>query len=160
MATSKKVKTLTEKQEKFCVEFSRTGDAGKSAAAAGYSHSSPYAASAIGCGLLTKPKIKERLQELHNKKTNAAIADAQEIKERLTAILRQETEEDVMVNEGCGDGVTKGTVRRKRAGTREALKAAELLGRMAGAFDDRVTVKNLIPVVIKDDLGDEEKDTD
>lgn len=153
---TKKVKTLTEKQEKFCVEFSRTGDAGKSYAAAGYKANSSYAASANGCRLLTDPKIKERLQELHNTKTNAAIADAQEIKERLTAILRQETEEEVIVNEGCGDGISKGTVRRKKAGTREALKAAELLGRMAGAFDDRVTVKNLIPVVIKDDLGDED----
>lgn len=153
---TKKVKGLTEKQEKFCVEFSRTGDAGKSYAAAGYKAKNPYSASANGCRLLTDPKIKERLQELHNTKTNAAIADAQEIKERLTAILRQETEEEVIVNEGCGDGVTKGTVRRKKAGTREALKAAELLGRMAGAFDDRVTVKNLIPVVIKDDLGDED----
>ena len=73
------------------------------------------------------------------------IADAREIQERLTTILRQELDEEQIVVEGCGEGVSEATVKTRKAQLKDVLKAAELLGKMQGAFDN-MKVEITVPV--------------
>lgn len=76
---------MTLKQDKFIDEFIATGNASEAARRAGYS---PKTANVIGSENLTKlnNQIQSRLEELESER----IADAQEVLERLTSILRGE----------------------------------------------------------------------
>jgi phage terminase small subunit len=53
-------KKLTDKQKKFCLEYIRDWNATRAAIAAGYSERS---AKEIGCENLTKPNIKQFIEE-------------------------------------------------------------------------------------------------
>ena len=116
---------MTEKQKRFCDEYLVDYNATQAAVRAGYSAKSAYS---IGEENLRKPEIKtyidERLEQLHNERT----ADATEVMEFLTEVMRDEGE---------------GSVSR--------LKAAELLGKRFGLFTDKLNVEGNIPVVIAGD---------
>ena len=76
---------MTEKQKRFCDFYIETGNAKEAAIRAGYSEKT---AKQIGQENLTKPDLRayidERLAELKNERT----ADAQEVLEYLTAVMR------------------------------------------------------------------------
>lgn len=76
---------LTQKQESFCLEYFKTGNATQAAITAGYS--SKTAASIASVNLL-RPGVKARLQELHQTVQDATIADVRERKQILTEIAR------------------------------------------------------------------------
>lgn len=87
-----------------------------------------------------KTYIDEQLERLHNEKT----ADAQEVLEYLTAVMRgQHTEQTLQL---VGDGVQ--TITDIDVSARERLKAAELIGKRYGMFKDNLDVGGSIPVVI------------
>lgn len=95
-----------------------------------------------------KAYIDEQLERLHNEKT----ADAQEVLEYLTAVMRgQHTEQTLQL---VGDGVQ--TITDIDVSARERLKAAELIGKRYGMFKDNLDVGGSIPVVISG--GDELED--
>lgn len=95
-----------------------------------------------------KTYIDEQLERLHNEKT----ADAQEVLEYLTAVMRgQHTEQTLQL---VGDGVQ--TITDIDVSARERLKAAELIGKRYGMFKDNLDVGGSIPVVISG--GDELED--
>jgi len=111
---------------------------------AGYS---PKTAYSIGEENLKKPELKtyidEQLEQIHNEKT----ADAQEVIEYLTAVMRgQHTEQTLQL---IGEGVQK--IANIDVSAKERLKAAELIGKRYGMFKDNVNV-DLEPVVIVNDL--------
>lgn len=76
---------MNARQKKFCDEYLIDCNATQAAIRAGYS---PKTAKSIGQENLTKPDLKayidEQLELLHNQKT----ADAQEVLEYLTAVMR------------------------------------------------------------------------
>lgn len=78
-------KELTQKQERFSVEYYRTGDGTQSAITAGYSRKS---ASKIASQNLAKPEIKARIHRLRAMEVKLAIADVDERKEILTEVYR------------------------------------------------------------------------
>lgn len=84
-----------------------------------------------------KKYIDERLEELHNQKT----ADAQEVLEYLTSVLRGESEAEEIVVEGCGDGVSEARTMRKGPSEKDRLKAAELLGKRFGLYTDKMELE-------------------
>ena len=84
MATSTKSK-LTPKQEKFCLNYLKMGNATQAAIAAGYSKRT---ANRIASQNLSKLDIVTRLKELNAKVASSSIMDVQERKERLTEIAR------------------------------------------------------------------------
>ena len=87
--------------------------------------------------------IDEQLERIHNEKT----ADAQEVLEYLTAVMRgQHTEQTLQL---IGDGVQK--IADIDVSAKERLKAAELIGKRYGMFKDNVGI-DLEPVVIVNDL--------
>jgi phage terminase small subunit len=135
---------MNAKQKRFCDEYLIDCNATQAAIRAGYS---PKTAYSIGVENLKKPELKnyidEQLERIHNEKT----ADAQEVLEYLTAVMRGEHTEQVL--KLIGEGVQ--TVTDIDVAARERLKAAELIGKRYGMFKDNVGV-DLEPVVIVNDL--------
>ncbi|MGN1013825.1 MAG: terminase small subunit, partial [Butyricicoccus sp.] len=80
------------------------------------------------------------------------IADAQEVMEYLTSVLRGESRSSVL----CMAGEGTQEVIEKPPDEKEKLKAAELLGRRYSLFTDKMSISGAVPVVIsgEDDLED------
>ena len=91
----------------------------------------------------TKTYIDEQLERIHSEKT----ADAQEVLEYLTAVMRGKHKEQIL--QLIGDGVQE--ITDIDVSAKERLKAAELIGKRYGMFKDNVSV-DLEPVVIVNDL--------
>lgn len=140
---------MNARQKKFCDEYLVDCNATQAAIRAGYSQKT---AKQIGQENLTKPDLKayidEQLEQMHNKKT----ADAQEVLEYLTAVMRgQHTEQTLQL---IGEGVQK--IADIDVSAKERLKAAELIGKRYGMFKDNLDVGGAVPVVISG--GDELED--
>ena len=128
---------LTIKQEKFCLEYVKSGNARTAYIAAGYSHNKDGTTDVNACRLLKNDKIKARLAELANEIKNDSIADAVEMQETLTKIIRRELPEEVIVD---------GEIMTKKASLKDVVNAIEKLGRMQGCFDNKLSVELAIPV--------------
>ena len=93
--------------EAFCLHYAKTGNATESYKQAGYSPKSDNSAASSARRLLQNVKVKGRLQELADEMAEDKIADIREIHEILSAIVRGETLEDVVIVEGKGNGVVR-----------------------------------------------------
>ena len=137
---------LNVKQEAFCLHYAKTGNATESYKIAGYQCKNDAVVAASAVRLLNQVKVKARLAELAEQMASEKIANAKEIQERLTAILRGELKEDQVVVEGCGDGVSEASIIHRDPQLKDVIKAGELLAKMQGAFDNKVQVELTIPV--------------
>lgn len=140
----KGVVAMNARQKRFCDEYLIDCNATQAAIRAGYS---PKTAKVTGAKMLTNANLKayidEQLERIHNEKS----ADAQEVLEYLTAVMRgQHTEQTLQL---IGDGVQK--IADIDVSAKERLKAAELIGKRYGMFKDNVGI-DLEPVVIVNDL--------
>lgn len=144
---------LTPRQEKFCIEYAASGNAYKSAIAAGYSDA--YAKGNVG-KLLENVRVKTRLQELKEKAESEKIADVKEMQEKLTEIIRQSLDEEVIVIEGVGDGCSEARTMTKKPSTKDVISAITTLGKMQGAFVEKVEQQVDMELNIKIDYGDED----
>ncbi|BDQ54943.1 MULTISPECIES: terminase small subunit [Enterococcus] len=142
---------MTEKQKRFCDFYIETGNATQAAIKAGYSEKT---AKQIGQENLTKPDLRayidERLAELKNERT----ADAQEVLEYLTAVMRGEYKEATLI--GVGEGAQ--AVVDIDVGAKDRLKAAELLGKRHALFTDKVDLQTG-DIVIKVGEWDADEET-
>lgn len=142
---------MTEKQKRFCDFYIETGNAKEAAIRAGYSEKT---AKQIGQENLTKPDLRayidERLAELKNERT----ADAQEVLEYLTAVMRGEYKEATLI--GVGEGAQ--AVVDIDVGAKDRLKAAELLGKRHALFNDKVDLQTG-DIVIKVGEWDADEET-
>ena len=102
------------------------------------------AASAVR--LLNQVKVKARLAELAEQMASEKIANIKEIHEYLTSVIRGETTDDVVVTEGCGDGVSEAKVVKVRTNNVARIKAATELAKMQGAYDNKLQVELTVPV--------------
>lgn len=139
-----KKRKLTEKQKRFIDYYIELGNATEAARRAGYSEKT---AKQIGNENLTKLDffIKERLKELEDKQ----IAKAEEVLKYLTAAMRGEIDEEVVVVENTGDYESKARIVKKQISARERIKAAELLGKRYTLFTDKLDVSEPISITIK-----------
>lgn len=126
---------MTPRQQKFCDAYIASGNATQSAIQAGYSKKTAYS---IGEENLKKPELKKYIDEKLQAISSAKIADATEVLEYLSSVLRGESQSEVVVIEGCGDGVSEAKTMMKSPDEKERLKAGELLGRRYRLFTDRV----------------------
>ncbi len=126
---------LTEKQERFIDYYIETGNATEAARRAGYSEKT---AKQIGSENLTKLDffIKKRLKELED----VRIAKADEVLKHLTAAIRGEIEEEVVVVESIGDGESRARIIKKQISAKERIRAAELLGKRYALFTEKLDV--------------------
>ena len=146
---------MTEKQKMFADEYLIDLNATRAYRAVYKTIKNDGVARRNGSRLLTNADIKkyidERLEEIHNEKT----ADAQEVMEYLTAVLRGESISEEIVVEGLGDGMSEARAMEKRPSERDRLKAAELLGKRFGLYTDRVEMDADMDLNITIDYGDD-----
>lgn len=147
---------FTEKQKRFCDEYLIDLNATQAAIRSGYSKKT---ARQIGMENLTKPYIKEYIKKRMSEKEKELIADQDEIMKYLTAVMRREKRESVVVTLSKEKSTyvpdENGTMRKQTvkedipklveipAKLSDANKAAELLGRRYGLYSDKVEVSGL-----------------
>ncbi len=142
---------LTIKQEKFCLEYAECGNARQAYIKAGYSHTKDSTVDVNACRLLKNDKVQARLAELAEEVKNNSIANIQEMQEKLTQIIRQETTEDVIVTEFIGDGCSEARLQEKKPAVKDVISAINTLGKMQGLFKDKIEVEAIIPVFAGED---------
>ena len=160
---------MTEKQKRFCDEYLIDLNATQAAIRAGYSEKT---ARAIGAENLTKPYIREYIDQRLAEKEDDLIAKQDEVMKYLTSVMRRDKKEHVVVTLSKEESTyvpdENGVMRKHTikedipevieipARLTDANKAAELLGRAYGIYTDKVDVEGAIPVVITgaDDLED------
>lgn len=96
-----------------------------------------------------KTFIDEKLAEMSNERT----ADAQEVLEYLTSVMRGKEKEETLI--GLGEGAQGKT--KIEVGAKDRLKAAELLGKRHALFTDKVDL-NTGDIIIKIGEWDDEED--
>lgn len=142
---------MTEKQKLFADEYLIDLNATRAYLAAYPNVKNKEVARRAGSRLLTfvdvQAYIDERLEKIHNENT----ADAQEVIEYLTSVLRGESMSDEIVVEGTGDGCSEARIVRKAPNENNKLKAAELLGKRYGLFTDKQQVTVQVPIFEGDD---------
>lgn len=144
---------LNARQKAFCEFYVACGNATEAAKKAGYSERT---ARSIGQRLLTNVDIKNYIQELMDKIEEKRMASAEEVIKFLTASMRGEIEEEVIVVEGQRDGVSEARKEKKQLSAKDRIKAAELLGKRHMLWTDKAKIEGSIPVMIvgEDDLDD------
>lgn len=158
---------LTAKQQRFCDEYLIDLNATQAAIRAGYSEKT---ARQIGTENLSKPAISEYIEKRMAEKEDALIAKQDEVMKYLTAVMRRELSEHVVVTvseeKSYYEPDDNGTM-RKRSERKEtpkiveipsrisdANKAAELLGKAYGIYTDRVENDVDMDLNITVDYGD------
>lgn len=142
---------LTPKQKRFCDEYLIDMNTTQAAIRAGYSKKTAYA---IGQENLKKPRIKEYIQKRLAEKEAALVADQNEVLQYLTSVLRGETQSEIVVVEGTGDGCSAARTMQKAPDEKERLKAAEMLGKAHCIFTEKVEQQVDMELNITVDYGD------
>lgn len=141
---------MTDKQKRFADEYLIDCNATRAYKAAYPSTKKDVTARVNGSKLLTNANIKayidEQLEKIHDEKT----ADAKEVMEYLTSVMRGEHSDEVLRMDGDSVQVKDSLI----AATKDRLKAAELLGKRYGLFTDKLNVSGEAPVIIVDDLDE------
>lgn len=147
---------LSMKQEKFCLEYAKSGNQRQAYLAAGYKCKNDASADASASQLLRNPKVKERLAELAEELKNASIADITEMQQILTSIIRKQMTEEVIVVESVGDYMTEARKMDKEPSIKDIINAITTLGKMQGAFVEKVQQEVDMDLNIVVDYGDAE----
>lgn len=138
--------SLNVKQENFCLHYAKTGNATESYKVAGYQAKTEGAAYAASNRLLKNVKVKARLEELAKELAGEKIASIKEVQERLTSILRGELQEEQVIVEGCGEGISEARIVKRQPQLKDVIKAGEMLAKMQGGFDSKLQVELTVPV--------------
>lgn len=129
---------MTEKQKRFADEYLIDLNATRAYKAAYPNVKKDSVAAQAASRLLRNVKVKsyidERMEEIRTEKT----ADAQEVLEYLTAVMRNEVTEEVVVVEGEGEGCSSARRVEKDVSVKDRNKAAELLGKRYRLFIDKI----------------------
>ena len=138
---------MTPKQQKFCDEYIKTGNATQSAINAGYSKKT---AKQIGQQNLTKLDLKAYIDERLKQLEDERIADANEVMKFLTSVMRGEVTEPVAILDG--DGKQKVVNLQPNVQTRKS--AAVDIGKRYALFTDKTEVAITEMPVFVDDIGE------
>lgn len=134
---------MNAKQKRFCDEYLIDSNATQAAIRAGYS---PKTANEQGNRLLANVSIKtyieEQLEKIHSEKT----ADAQEVMEYLSSVMRGEQKEQVL--KLVGEGVQE--IVEIDVGAKDRIKCAELIGKRHGMFKENVNLGESRVVIVSD----------
>lgn len=141
---------MTEKQKRFCDEYLIDCNATRAYKVAYPTVKKDEVARANASRLLTNANVQkyinDRMQKIHNEKT----ADAQEVVEYLTSVLRGQSKSSVLARDEIGAE----RVIEKPPDEKERLKAAELLGKRYGLYTDKVDLDADAELHICIDYGD------
>lgn len=139
---------MTDKQRKFCDEYLIDCNATRAYRKAYPNVKKDSSAAVCATKLLRIAKVQEYINKQLEKISSEKIADAKEVMEYLTSVLRGESQSEIVVIEGTGDGCSDARRMNKAPDEKEKLKAAELLGKRYGLFTDKLEVDGNAKVVI------------
>ena len=142
---------MTAKQMRFCDEYLIDLNATQAAIRAGYSEKT---AGVMAAENLTKPIIREYIDQRMKEKESELIADQDEVLKYLTSVLRGKSQSEVVVVENIGDFMSEARTMQKAPDEKERLKAAELLGKRYGLYKDTVNEVVDMDLKITVDYGD------
>nr|DAN45081.1 MAG TPA: Terminase small subunit [Caudoviricetes sp.] len=147
---------MTEKQKRFCDEYLIDCNATRAYKAVYKNIKNDVVAATNGGRLLRNAEVQkyidDRMEEIHNEKT----ADAQEVIEYLTSVMRGESTSEEIVVEGIGDGCSTARAIEKAPSEKDRLKAAELLGKRYGLYTDKVDMDTDLDLNITIDYGEDD----
>lgn len=142
---------LTPKKKKFADEFLKCGNQSEAYRRAyNCKNMKPVTITEAASKLMRDYDVITRIKEQREKLNKSNIADAQEIQETLTKLIRGEIEEECISSLGKGNGVFEPIKVKKEISPKDRIKAGELLAKMSGAFNINLNVKD-VPV-IQDDI--------
>lgn len=142
---------ITTKQQRFISEYLKDCNATQAAVRAGYSEKSAYS---IGQRLLKNDEVRQAVEAEMDRIRTENTADAQEVVEYLTSVMRGGERETVPIF--VGEGVQELT--EKPVGAKDRIKAAELLAKRYGLLTERTELSGVSQVQIVDDLGSDPGD--
>lgn len=159
---------LTVKQQAFADYYIESGNATESAVKAGYSKKT---AQQMGTENLLKPVISDYIRKKLEEMSSERIADATEVMEYLTGVMRREHKEYVPMTiskeESKWVNGKKQTAKSEEveiveipARLSDANKAAELLGKRYKLFTEKAEVEVTGAVQFVDDITGDSDDTD
>lgn len=165
---------LTKKQQNFVDEYLIDLNATQAAIRAGYSVDT---AAVIGCENLTKPNISEPIGKALAERSKRTGINADRIITELAKIAFVNPTDVIDMNEATIKGNSNrddtaaissvkvkviptedGNITEREVKTYDKIKALELLGKHIGIFSDKLKVESAIPIVIMDDLGEDDAD--
>lgn len=126
---------LNERQKAFADYYIQTGNATEAAIKAGYSEKT---ARSIGAENLTKPDISAYIRERLDEQSNKRVADANEVIEFYTAVMRGEVKDQFGLDASLSDRLKAGDALMKRyAVTDNGSKGIiEKLDKVLGDIDE------------------------
>jgi phage terminase small subunit len=149
-------RVMTANQRKFADEYLIDCNATRAYKAAYPNIKNDRVAEANGTRLLSKAKVKGYVEGKLDEISGRKIAKAVEVMEYLTSVMRGESEAEIVVVEGAGDGVSRARRIEKTPDEKERLKAAELLAKRYGLLTDKLSLDGGIKVVFS---GESELDS-
>ena len=153
--------TLNDKEKCFASEYIiNKGNAYQAALSAGYSANTakhayqwledPQQNPTICRKLNFKPELKKYIDEQVEKMESAKVADAKEVMEYLTSVLRGESESEIVVVEGIGMGESEARRMKKKPDEKEKLKAADSLAKILGISKEKVDLTSTQVILVDD----------
>ena len=136
---------LNDRQQLFVTEYVKDMNATKAAERAGYSKRTAYSQ---GQRLLKNVEIKKAVDKLLLKVRKNNVADAVEIEEYLTAVMRGKMKETEMINVGNFEQELVEVPAKQMT----RIKAAELLGKRYSMWTDKQEIDLNQQVVFVDDV--------
>jgi len=165
---------LTKKQKRFVEEYLVDLNATQAAIRAGYSTQTAYS---IGDENLKKPEIKNAIEKALAERSRRTGVNADRVILELAKIAFVNPTDVINMDEATVRGEANredtaaissvkvkriptedGDIVEREVRTYDKIKALELLGKHLGMFTDKFKVEGAIPIVIHDDLDDEDDD--
>lgn len=145
---------LTEKQKAFCDYYIESLNATESYKKA-YNCTNETTARTNGAKNLQKPSIKKYIDEQLKQMQSNRIADATEVLEYLTRIIRNEETEEAVLTVNTGDFTSEVRKVQKEISAKDKIKAAELLGKRYGLYTEKIEADvNQVIFIGEDNLED------
>lgn len=136
-------KEMTDKQKRFADEYLIDCNATRAYMAAYPATKKESTAAAAGAKLVRNCKVKKYIAEQMEELKTEKVADAQEVIEFLSSVLRGE-EDDYVLKFIDGDQ----RITEMPPNIKDRIKAAELLAKRYGLLTDKVNIEGQVPVMI------------
>lgn len=94
-----------------------------------------------------KPELVAAIDKKREELESERIADAKEVLETVTSILRQELEEEIPTVVGTGNGCAEVVPVTKKPSVKDVMSAATLLARILGLDRTNVSIDGALPVL-------------
>lgn len=122
-------KPLTARQEAFCYNYVELNNGTQAAIKAGYK---PTTADQQASRLLTKSKIREKIDQLKKEQQSASIATAQEVMEYFTKVMNGEIKDQF--------GLEAPLSERTKAAQELAKRTVDIDNRAKGVADTKIEI--------------------